>query len=240
VSSLATLQQGNLATPTVGQERSFGGIIQQSNTDFLSLNTTSGSVTFPVTAVAGATPAPGCAQNAAGTLASCTYNFIPYDPNTVDTKDPNNWFNPLMFGESALGMQGNSPRNLLRLPGVINWDFSVAKDTKVGFLGENGGIQFRAEFFNVLNHVNFGAPTTAPFAGTATTGTVGNSPSTIANEYTSGNAGNGGTISGVSIINGGFIQAPNGATVTTPFGTGTKISTARTSRQIQLALKIIF
>ncbi len=29
------------------------------------------------------------------------------------------------------------------------------KDTKLGFLGEGGNVEFRAEFFNVINHPNF-------------------------------------------------------------------------------------
>ena len=108
ISTLAGLQQGTLVTPTVGQERSFSGIIQQSNADYLSLNTTSGSVTFPVTVVAGAAPAAGCAVSADGKSASCTYNYIPYDPATVvQTNGNDRYYNPLMFGQSALGTQGN-------------------------------------------------------------------------------------------------------------------------------------
>jgi hypothetical protein len=42
------------------------------------------------------------------------------------------------------------------------------KDTKVGFLGEAGMIQFRAEAFNFLNHPDFGAPNTTVFAGNQT------------------------------------------------------------------------
>jgi hypothetical protein len=39
------------------------------------------------------------------------------------------------------------------------------KDTKVGFLGEAGSIQFRAEFFNILNHPNFLFQNFVPFVG---------------------------------------------------------------------------
>ena len=246
MSSLVTVQQGNLATPTQSQERSYSGIIQQSNNDYLSLNTTAGSVTFPVTAVPGATPASNCSQNAAGTQASCTYAFIPFDRNTVITGDPNLWYNPLMFGQTALGQLGNSPRNLLRTPGKGVWDFSVVKDTKLGFLGESGGLEFRAEVFNILNRANFGAPGTTVFNGSIP---AGSAVDTFSTEYLPGTTaatlpstcpGSVCTTS-VKTTSGGFIQAPNGASVTSPFGSVMQISTtSSSSRQIQLALKVIF
>ena len=61
-----------------------------------------------------------------------------------------------MFGVPALGNLGNAPRGLLRNPGLGEWDFSLVKDTKLGLLGEEGNVQFRAEFFNLLNRANFG------------------------------------------------------------------------------------
>jgi hypothetical protein len=50
------------------------------------------------------------------------------------------------------GTLGNSGRNSLNNPNVFNWDFSIVKDTK---LNEKISMQFRAEFFDVLNHPNF-------------------------------------------------------------------------------------
>jgi hypothetical protein len=46
-------------------------------------------------------------------------------------------------------------RNHFRGPSFYNWDFSLVKDTR---LGERVKMQFRAEFFNVLNHPQFANP----------------------------------------------------------------------------------
>ncbi len=39
------------------------------------------------------------------------------------------------------------------------------KDTKLGFLGEAGALEFRAEIFNILNHPNFATPSSLSFTG---------------------------------------------------------------------------
>jgi carboxypeptidase family protein len=54
-----------------------------------------------------------------------------------------------------LGTFGTMPRNLFRDAGFYNWDFSVAKDWRIT---ERFRAQFRAEFFNILNHPNFANP----------------------------------------------------------------------------------
>jgi len=54
-----------------------------------------------------------------------------------------------------LGTFGTMQRNLFRDAGFYNWDFSVAKDWR---FTERFRAQFRAEFFNVLNHPNFANP----------------------------------------------------------------------------------
>ncbi|MFZ1142588.1 MAG: carboxypeptidase regulatory-like domain-containing protein [Candidatus Sulfotelmatobacter sp.] len=54
-----------------------------------------------------------------------------------------------------LGQFGNMPRNLFPDSGFKNFDFSIAKNWH---LGERLRAQFRAEFFNILNHPNFANP----------------------------------------------------------------------------------
>jgi outer membrane receptor protein involved in Fe transport len=55
-------------------------------------------------------------------------------------------------GLSSFGTMG---RNLFRDSGFRDWDFSVTKNFK---FGERLTTQFRAEFFNILNHPNFANP----------------------------------------------------------------------------------
>ncbi len=55
----------------------------------------------------------------------------------------------------AFGTFGTSGRNIWRDSGIRNWDVSVTKSWK---FQERLTAQFRAEFFNVLNHPNFTNP----------------------------------------------------------------------------------
>jgi hypothetical protein len=50
---------------------------------------------------------------------------------------------------------GNYGRTTLIGPGLAQWDMGLTKNTQ---LGEQFNLQFRAEFFNVLNRVNFSQP----------------------------------------------------------------------------------
>ncbi|MEJ2009125.1 MAG: TonB-dependent receptor, partial [Acidobacteriota bacterium] len=58
------------------------------------------------------------------------------------------------------GVFGTLGRNTFRGPGYRNFDVALIKDTAFGRRGggELGILQFRAEFFNVFNLVNFGLP----------------------------------------------------------------------------------
>ena len=56
-------------------------------------------------------------------------------------------------------LRGNLGRNTLIGPGVSNLDFSLIKNSPVRMISENFNLQFRAEFFNILNRANFASPT---------------------------------------------------------------------------------
>jgi hypothetical protein len=68
---------------------------------------------------------------------------------------------------------GDAGRGQLYGPGLFNSDFSVTKNQSVRKISETFNIQFRAEFFNILNHTNLETPssvslftnTGAPVAG---------------------------------------------------------------------------
>lgn len=63
---------------------------------------------------------------------------------------------------AAYGSYGNTRRNLWRDAGFRNWDLSVTKSFK---FKERLTTQFKAEFFNVLNHPIFSNPTGGPGGG---------------------------------------------------------------------------
>ena len=63
--------------------------------------------------------------------------------------------NPL----TCTNLMGNLPRNSIIGPGLFDLDMSFVKDNHISKFGENFDIQFRAEFFNILNHTNFAGPT---------------------------------------------------------------------------------
>ena len=81
-------------------------------------------------------------------------------------KDGGMWFNPNSFNSIGplnndgtinpagvpLFTFGTLPRNALWGPGINNFDVSLIKNTKIT---ESKMIQFRAEFFNAFNHVQF-------------------------------------------------------------------------------------
>lgn len=65
------------------------------------------------------------------------------------------WFDPTAFAANAPGEFGNLGRNAMRGPGQYNIDFNMMKNFRVT---ERHRLQFRAEFFNLLNHASLGNP----------------------------------------------------------------------------------
>jgi len=88
-----------------------------------------------------------------------------WNPNFTGNLYPHTvgeWFNPNAFipptvtvGTTTYGTYGNVQRDSLVGPGLKELDFSAVKDTHIT---ERFNLQFRAEFFNILNHTNFLTP----------------------------------------------------------------------------------
>jgi hypothetical protein len=68
----------------------------------------------------------------------------------------NQWVNPACFVAPAPGLLGDANRVPVTGPGFVNTDFSVIK--QFALPREGMGLNFRAEFFNLFNHPQFGLP----------------------------------------------------------------------------------
>jgi outer membrane receptor protein involved in Fe transport len=68
---------------------------------------------------------------------------------------------------SCSNLLGNAGRNSIVGPKLVNLDFSVYKNFALMKISESSSLQFRAEFFNILNHANFGVPAAFTGGGTA-------------------------------------------------------------------------
>jgi hypothetical protein len=79
------------------------------------------------------------------------------------------YFNTAVFSAPPAFTFGNTSRTLpdVFAPGIRNWDFSIMKNNR---FRDRYNAQFRAEFFNGVNNVNFGAPGTTQ--GTSSFGLI--------------------------------------------------------------------
>jgi hypothetical protein len=73
---------------------------------------------------------------------------------------PSQWFNPAAFLLPTAGTFGNAGRDILRAPDLVSLDGSMFKTFR---FGERATLQFRAEFFNPLNHPNLNMPVITTF-----------------------------------------------------------------------------
>jgi hypothetical protein len=150
-------------------------------------------------------------------------------PNLVPGCNPmsrqrDQWYNPECYVFAPYGTLGDVGRNSLNNPNFFNLDFSIVKDTK---LSEEVSMQFRAEFFDFLNHPNFWFGSQAYLMGTA--GVV--APTDPRYQYLSDPAAYRNPDG--AICNGG--QGPCYAT-----STGLAATMPGSQRQIQFALKFLF
>jgi hypothetical protein len=74
------------------------------------------------------------------------------------------WFDITRFTANAPGSFGNSGRNILRAPRFFNTDLGILKGTRIR---ERMNLQFRAEFFDIFNNVNFQPPNSNISSATA-------------------------------------------------------------------------
>ena len=89
---------------------------------------------------------------------------------------PTLFYDPCAFTLQTVGTLGNVTRNTIRGAPFNNLDFSITKDTPLKFR-EGAALQFRAEFFNIFNHPNFGVPNRTVYTGTLTNGPLANGTS---------------------------------------------------------------
>ena len=64
------------------------------------------------------------------------------------------------FPGTCSNLLGNAGRNSIYGPHLYNLDMSLHKNFAVKKISEAFTVQFRAEFFNILNHANFAPPGT--------------------------------------------------------------------------------
>ena len=87
----------------------------------------------------------------------------PYGTGACGSKAPCvDYLNRNSFALPAIGTFGNVGKDALVGPGSVTWDMGIFKNFP---FRDRYRIQFRAEFFNVLNHANFGNPSNAVNAG---------------------------------------------------------------------------
>jgi hypothetical protein len=103
----------------------------------------------------------GIPYSPGATNANCAAQALSVDGGTAGAATASlNLFGCYAQGASLmlpppLGQFGNMSRNMFPDTGFRNFDFSIAKNWH---LGERVHAQFRAEFFNILNHPNFANP----------------------------------------------------------------------------------
>jgi len=79
--------------------------------------------------------------------------------SAVNSGNPVHYIKTQCFAvPDPIALRGNLGRNTLTGPGLLTFDFSVFKNNYIKKISDRFNAQFRAEFFNLLNHTNFSPP----------------------------------------------------------------------------------
>jgi Carboxypeptidase regulatory-like domain/TonB dependent receptor-like, beta-barrel len=108
---------------------------------------------------------PGCNPINTNFKNTPSLNYINLNCFTLPTSTPAIAAQCEPFGEptapvpgTCANLFGNAGRGTIIGPGLVNFDFSLFKNTYVRRISENFNVQFRAEFFNIFNRANFDTP----------------------------------------------------------------------------------
>ncbi len=113
-----------------------------------------------ITTINSGTPFPVTAQCCSGNGSTASAiqerpDLLPGKNNNPILGGPDKYFDDSVFALAAPGYYGNLGRNTTIGPGLATVDFSLIKNTAIT---EKLNLQFRGEFFNILNHANFSTP----------------------------------------------------------------------------------
>jgi hypothetical protein len=105
----------------------------------------------------------GISEDRAEVASNCTRNQLvtggPIGSKLNDYFNKSCFTTPPVIGEDGIGAGfGNSGTGIVDGPGQANLDLSASKTVTVPWPREKSSIEFRAEFFNALNHPQFANP----------------------------------------------------------------------------------
>ena len=94
---------------------------------------------------------PGCAVNKSGSI----QHRLNSDFNTNCFTTP-----PVIGDDGVATALGNAPTGNIHGPDQVDFDLSILKRTVIKWPNESANIEFRTDFFNIMNHPMFGDPST--------------------------------------------------------------------------------